>query len=164
MEARKTQLILTTHSPYLLDLLPLSSIVLVDRVEGEPQFTRPADSDAVQQWAKNFAPGHLYTMGRLYEEGGAGSKSLDAHSGLRSFQEQFAGMTAATLVCPQLEGATENATPGLAPNVMPAACPRDVYVPSYTRAPAKPRFPAFPAAAKPPPGTRENDIRGSRPG
>ena len=66
VEAGKTQIILTTHSPYLLDLLPLSAIVLVDRVENEPRFIRPADSKEVQQWAKNFAPGQLYTMNRLH--------------------------------------------------------------------------------------------------
>jgi predicted ATPase len=68
VEAGRTQIVVTTHSPYLLDLLPLSAIVLVDRVEGEPRFTRPADSEAVQQWAKNFAPGQLYTMNRLGKE------------------------------------------------------------------------------------------------
>jgi predicted ATPase len=71
VEEGRTQVIVTTHSPYLLDLLPLSSIVLVDRIDGEPRFTRPADSDAVQRWAKSFAPGQLYTMGRLDKEGKA---------------------------------------------------------------------------------------------
>lgn len=65
MESGHTQVILTTHSPYLLDLLPLSSIVLVDRVDGEPRFTRPADTKEVQEWAKSFSPGQLYTMSRL---------------------------------------------------------------------------------------------------
>ena len=69
VESGKTQLIVTTHSPYLLDLLPLSAIVLVDRVENEPRFTRPAYIDEVQQWAKNFAPGQLYTMNRLNKGG-----------------------------------------------------------------------------------------------
>ena len=55
-------------SPYLLDLMPLSAIVLVDRVDGEPRFTRPADNDEVQHWAKDFAPGQLYTMGRFQKE------------------------------------------------------------------------------------------------
>jgi predicted ATPase len=69
VEAGRTQLVVTTHSPYLLDLLPLSAIVLVDRVDNEPRFARPADSDEVQQWAKNFAPGQLYTMNRLHQGG-----------------------------------------------------------------------------------------------
>ena len=63
-----TQVVLTTHSPYLLDLLTLEQIVLVTRVEsGEPRFTRPADSQSLRRWAAEFAPGRLYTMGRLHE-------------------------------------------------------------------------------------------------
>jgi predicted ATPase len=60
-----TQVIATTHSPYLLDLLRLSQLVLVERTDGEPRFTRPADQATLRQWAKDFAPGQLYTMGRL---------------------------------------------------------------------------------------------------
>jgi predicted ATPase len=65
IESGRTQVILTTHSPYLLDLLDLSHIVLVDRVNGEPTFTRPADQDSLQKWAKDFSPGRLYTMDLL---------------------------------------------------------------------------------------------------
>jgi len=64
LETGKTQVILTTHSPYLLDLLDLSHVVVVERVEGEPKFTRP-DRAELGEWAKSFAPGRLYTMGRL---------------------------------------------------------------------------------------------------
>jgi predicted ATPase len=65
VESARTQVILTTHSPYLLDLLDLSHIVLVDRVKGEPTFTRPADQTSLQEWAKDFSPGRLYTMDLL---------------------------------------------------------------------------------------------------
>jgi len=66
-----TQVVLTTHSPYLLDLLTLEQIVLVTRsVTGEPRFTRPADSASLQRWATEFAPGRLYTMGKLHEAAG----------------------------------------------------------------------------------------------
>lgn len=59
-----TQIILTTHSPYLLDLLALEHLVLVERdASGQPRFIRPADSESVQRWAADFAPGRLYTMG-----------------------------------------------------------------------------------------------------
>lgn len=61
-----TQVILTTHSPYLLDLLKLEHLVLVERdSKGQPVFLRPADSDNLQRWASEFAPGKLYTMGNL---------------------------------------------------------------------------------------------------
>lgn len=65
VESGRTQIILTTHSPYLLDLLPLSSIILVERTDGEPIFNRPADQKEVQDWAKRFSSGQLYTSNRL---------------------------------------------------------------------------------------------------
>ena len=66
VESGKTQIILTTHSPYLLDLLTLSQIVVVERDEnGSPVFTRPGDDKALQEWTQKFAPGRLYTMGKL---------------------------------------------------------------------------------------------------
>lgn len=61
-----TQVILTTHSPYLLDLLTLDHLVLVERdAKGQPRFLRPADNANLQRWAVDFAPGKLYTMGNL---------------------------------------------------------------------------------------------------
>lgn len=66
VQARKGQVIATTHSPYLLDLLPLSQIIVVERnKEGSPVFTRPADNKDLTEWARKFAPGKLYTMGNL---------------------------------------------------------------------------------------------------
>jgi hypothetical protein len=63
-----TQVILTTHSPYLLDLLTLDHLILVERnAQGEPQFLRPGNNVLLTQWAKDFAPGKLYTMGNLSE-------------------------------------------------------------------------------------------------
>ena len=62
--AGTTQVILTTHSPYLLDLLDLSHIVVVEREEGQPVFRRP-DAEQLSDWSKSFSPGRLYTMGRL---------------------------------------------------------------------------------------------------
>ena len=67
IHAKKTQIIVTTHSPYLLDLLDLSHIVVVERVEGEPVFSRP-EKDQLREWSKSFAPGRLYTMGLLTRE------------------------------------------------------------------------------------------------
>lgn len=64
IEAGTTQVILTTHSPYLLDLLDLSHIVVVERVDGQPTFHRPDEAE-LAEWSKSFSPGRLYTMGRL---------------------------------------------------------------------------------------------------
>ena len=58
------QIIVTTHSPFLLDLFDLSHLVVVERVDGRPTFTRPS-KEALAEWSKSFSPGRLYTMGRL---------------------------------------------------------------------------------------------------
>lgn len=61
-----TQVILATHSPYLLDLLSLDHLILVERdAKGLPRFRRPADDASLTKWAGEFAPGKLYTMGSL---------------------------------------------------------------------------------------------------
>lgn len=61
-----TQVIMTTHSPYLLDLLTLEHLVVVERdPQGHPHFFRPADQTKLQRWVREFAPGKLYTMGNL---------------------------------------------------------------------------------------------------
>lgn len=62
--AGTTQVILTTHSPYLLDLLDLSHIMVVEREKGQPVFRRP-DAEKLANWSKSFSPGRLYTMGKL---------------------------------------------------------------------------------------------------
>jgi predicted ATPase len=60
---KRQQVILTTHSPYLLDLFPLESIVMVDRRDGASTFWRPNDDAQVRKWKGTFAPGRLYTTG-----------------------------------------------------------------------------------------------------
>ena len=70
VESGRSQVIVTTHSPYLLDLLPLWSIVLVERSEDKgPVFSRPDDDESLAEWAKEFGPGSLYTMERLSRRG-----------------------------------------------------------------------------------------------
>ncbi len=65
VENNRAQVIVTTHSPYLLDLLALSHIVLVERVDGGPTFFRPAGLQELEGWARRFSPGRLYTMEKL---------------------------------------------------------------------------------------------------
>ena len=63
VESGRSQVIVTTHSPYLLDLLPLWSIVLVERSEGKgPVFFRPDEQPELDSWLERFGPGKLYTM------------------------------------------------------------------------------------------------------
>lgn len=66
VESGSTQVIATTHSPYLMDQLALMHLVLVERKPDEPPtFTRPAEDKQVQEWNRQFAPGRLYAMGTL---------------------------------------------------------------------------------------------------
>lgn len=71
VESGSTQVIVTTHSPYLLDQLALSHLVLVERDEetGAPTFKRPAEDNALVEWSHKFAPGALYSMGALSRRG-----------------------------------------------------------------------------------------------
>ena len=69
IEDSKTQIILTTHSPYLLNLLHIDHLVLVERVEGGPVFRRPGDDEQLREWSESFGLGGLYTGGKL--SGGA---------------------------------------------------------------------------------------------
>ncbi len=66
VQSGKGQVIATTHSPYLLDLLTLSQIIVVERDEkGSPVFHRPSEDKELSIWAEKFAPGKLYTMGNM---------------------------------------------------------------------------------------------------
>ena len=65
IEGKKGQVIITSHSPYLLDLLKLEEIVVVEKTDRQPKFSRPADNDELLTWAEKFNPGKLYTMSRL---------------------------------------------------------------------------------------------------
>lgn len=67
VESQRVQVIATTHSPYLLNLMSLDQIVLVERIGTRATFRRPADMKSIEAWAKRYAPGELYTMGVFQE-------------------------------------------------------------------------------------------------
>jgi predicted ATPase len=60
----RTQVILTTHSPLLLDMVLLKHIIFVDRPPGSPpRFRRLDQSEQVKEWAESFSPGQMLTTG-----------------------------------------------------------------------------------------------------
>ena len=61
----RTQVIATTHSPYLLDMLDLDDVLLCERGPGGPEFTWPASRNDMEPWRTRFLPGRLYTMNAL---------------------------------------------------------------------------------------------------
>jgi predicted ATPase len=64
VRAGRTQVIVTTHSPQLLDMVLLKHLVFVQRYSaGEPVFYRPADQAEVRKWAESFSPGGTFTRG-----------------------------------------------------------------------------------------------------
>jgi predicted ATPase len=62
-----SQVIVTTHSPYLLDLLHLSQVVFVEREKGKVVFKRPYDDDELRKWSKDYTPGELYEKDLLQQ-------------------------------------------------------------------------------------------------
>ena len=63
VESGRSQVVVTTHSPYLLDLLDISDIVVAERTRDHgPIFFRPYDEPELERWAEDFSPGRLYTM------------------------------------------------------------------------------------------------------
>lgn len=67
-QSGRSQIIATTHSPYLLDMLDLDDVLLCERGERGPEFSWPASRNEMQAWRQNFMPGRLYTMNALQRE------------------------------------------------------------------------------------------------
>lgn len=64
-QSGRTQVIATTHSPYLLDMLDLDDVLLCERGEKGPAFSWPASRKEMKAWRDKFMPGRLYTMNAL---------------------------------------------------------------------------------------------------
>jgi predicted ATPase len=59
------QVIVTTHSPYFLDSIPLKNIIVAEKEDEGSIFHIPSDEDSMIVWKERFSPGKLYTMGKL---------------------------------------------------------------------------------------------------
>jgi predicted ATPase len=62
---KSMQVVVTTHSPYFLDLVPLESIIVSEKDNEKTYFHIPKDEAALNIWKDKFSPGKLYTMGKL---------------------------------------------------------------------------------------------------
>jgi predicted ATPase len=67
-QSGRTQVIATTHSPYLLDMLDLDDVLLCERGDKGPAFSWPASRKEMKAWRDKFMPGRLYTMNALQRE------------------------------------------------------------------------------------------------
>lgn len=59
------QVVVTTHSPYFLDLVDLKHLIVTERQGDQVVFMRPDTNESLAIWRDRFSPGKLYTMGRL---------------------------------------------------------------------------------------------------
>lgn len=59
------QVVVTTHSPYLLDMVPMESIIATDKRGDRCEFFRPATEESLTKWKEKFSPGKLYSMGKF---------------------------------------------------------------------------------------------------
>lgn len=65
--SERTQVIVTTHSPQLLNaeaIDPLQDVILVDRQDGATTFERP-DREKLERWLKHYSAGDLWVRGTL---------------------------------------------------------------------------------------------------
>ena len=69
LAGRAAQLVVTTHSPYLVDLLEPEDIVLVEKREGTTQCRRPSSGDELRRLIREAET----TLGRLWFTGSLGA-------------------------------------------------------------------------------------------
>lgn len=65
---RGIQVILTTHSPYLLNFIPIESIILCDRRSYDVEFLTEKSLPSLEDIASHIGLGDLYTNRYLYHE------------------------------------------------------------------------------------------------
>ena len=65
ISAGSMQVVITTHSPYLLDLLPIESIITTDKQVDFCKFHIPATEERLKAWINKFTPGRLYITGKF---------------------------------------------------------------------------------------------------
>lgn|GEM_PF-1790700 len=65
---RGTQVILTTHSPWVLDFVPMDSILQVRRIEGDTRYEHFASRPAIADFSPSVPAGTRYTQSSEDEE------------------------------------------------------------------------------------------------
>ncbi|MFZ4828492.1 MAG: AAA family ATPase [Phototrophicaceae bacterium] len=64
--AQRTQVIISTHSPQLIDSLPTESLCVVEKQNGATTLTRP-DPTRLARWLERYKAGYLWTHTTLIE-------------------------------------------------------------------------------------------------
>ena len=63
--SEKTQVLINTHSPYLVDFLDPSDLFIVEKVNGETQVKRAEDKKGIKEALKNLGLGEMWYSGGL---------------------------------------------------------------------------------------------------
>jgi predicted ATPase len=63
--SKEMQVVVTTHSPYLLDMIPLESVIVTEKTIDGSIYSIPNNELDLTNWKDKFSPGKLYTMGKL---------------------------------------------------------------------------------------------------
>lgn len=63
--ASRTQLVVATHSPQLVDALDVEHIVIMERVDGETRVQRLQDRPHLDAWLEHYSKGELWLSGEL---------------------------------------------------------------------------------------------------
>jgi predicted ATPase len=61
----RTQILLTTHSPYLLNFLEPEDILIVEKHEGATEVSQPKDPGAIKEALKTLGLGEMWYAGSL---------------------------------------------------------------------------------------------------
>lgn len=61
----KMQVVITTHSPYLLDLLPIESIITTEKKVDFCKYHIPSTEERLKVWIEKFTPGRLFITGKF---------------------------------------------------------------------------------------------------
>ncbi|MFZ4814880.1 MAG: AAA family ATPase [Phototrophicaceae bacterium] len=62
--AERTQIIVATHSPRLIDFVPPESVIVTERENGETTLRR-LEIDPLQRWLERYTLGNLWRMGKI---------------------------------------------------------------------------------------------------
>jgi len=61
----RSQILLTTHSPYLLNFLEAEDIIIVEKHEGATEASRPKEAGAIKEALKTLGLGEMWYAGTL---------------------------------------------------------------------------------------------------
>lgn len=59
--SQNTQIIVSTHSPQLIDSIDPNDLLIVENISGETQIHRPLEMERINHWLERYSPSYLWT-------------------------------------------------------------------------------------------------------